>query len=324
MTSSTWCLPMVLVGLWQVAAPQPTFRSEIDLVRFGATVIDREGNFVPDLGPDDFELLERGTKQRIVHVLRGDGTAFVREADGQFVELPAGQASSDVPLHLGLLFDTSGSMSDDLAMSRSAAVRFLNALPEADDMTLVDFDTQVRVARFGQQDFARLVERIRNRKADGMTALYDALGVYLDGAGEQDGQKVLVLYTDGGDTTSALSFGKLLDLLRASDVTVYAVGFLRHAGASAHDLRLKLTQIAEAAGGVALFPSSLKEIDEKYEDVVEELRARYIVGYLPEDSAKDGRWRDVSIRVTRPGLKGVRVRSRRGYYAPFIESARQP
>lgn len=319
-----WWLATMFLGLYHGADAQTLFRSGIDLVRFGATVVDRQGNFVPDLGPEDFELLERGKKQRIVHVLRGDGTAFVRAENGQFVEVPAGQATSEVPLHLGLLFDTSGSMSDDLAVSRSAAVKFLNTLPEADDITLVDFDTQVRVARFGPRDFARLVERIRHRKADGMTALYDALGVYLDGAGEQDGQKVLVLYTDGGDTTSALSYAKLLELLKASDVTVYAVGFLRHAGAYANDLRLKLMQIAEAAGGVALFPSSLRELDEKYEDIVEELRARYIVGYVSEDTPRDGRWRDVSIRVTRPGLKGVRVRSRKGYYAPFIEAARQP
>lgn len=321
---ATWWFATMFLGLCPGAAAQTDFRSGIDLVRFGATVVDRQGNFVPDLGPDDFELLERGKRQRIVHVLRGDGTAFVRADTGQFVEVPAGLAASEVPLHLGLLFDTSGSMSEDLALSRSAAVKFLNTLPEAEDVTLVDFDTQVRVARFGQQDFARLIERIRQRKADGMTALYDALGVYLDGAGQQDGQKVLVLYTDGGDTTSALSYAKLLELLKASDVTVYAVGFLRHAGSSANDLRMKLMQITEAAGGVALFPSSLKELDEKYEDIVQELRARYIVGYLPEDTAHDGRWRDVSIRVTRPALKGVRVRSRKGYFAPFVQTVREP
>lgn len=321
MKGTLW-LVVLLLGLCEGVGGQAVFRSGIDLVRFGATVIDRQGNFVANLGPDDFELLERGKKQRIAHVLRGDGTAFVRGEDGRFVEVRGGQATSDVPLHLGLLFDTSGSMTEDLSMSRSAAVKFLNALPDADDITLVDFDTQVRVARYGQNDFPRLVERIRNRKADGLTALYDALGVYLDGAGDQDGQKVLVLYTDGGDTTSALSFSKLIELLKASDVTVYAVGFMRHAGSYANDLRLKLRQMTEAAGGVSLFPASLKELDAKYEDIVEELRARYIIGYLPEDTKNDGRWRDVAIRVSRPELKGVKVRARKGYYAPFIEEAR--
>ena len=92
-------------------------------------------------------------------------------------------------------------------------------------MTLVDFDTEVRVGRYGQDDFPRLVERIRNRLPTGQTALYDALGVYLDGAFAQDGRKVLVIYTDGEDTRSRMRFGETADLVRASDVTVYAIGF---------------------------------------------------------------------------------------------------
>ena len=96
-------------------------------------------------------------------------------------------------------------MEEDLAFARSAAIKFLNTLHDARDITLVDFDTEVRVARFGQSEFPRLVERIRTRKADGYTALYDALGVYLDGASSQDGRKILVLYTDGGDNASSIT-----------------------------------------------------------------------------------------------------------------------
>ena len=135
-------------------------------------------------------------------------------------------------MHLGLMLDTSGSMEADLKLARSAAIKFLNLLPEAEDITLVDFDTEVRVTRYPQRDFARLVERIRQRKPDGWTALYDALGDYLDGAGQQDGRKVLVMYTDGGDTRSALSFSETLTLLKASQVTVYAVGLVENTGSA--------------------------------------------------------------------------------------------
>ena len=78
-------------------------------------------------------------------------------------------------------------MGADIKLARSAAIKFLNTLNDAKDITLVDFDTEVRVAKFGQQDFPRLVERIRTRKPDGFTAMYDALGVYLDGAAGPDG-----------------------------------------------------------------------------------------------------------------------------------------
>ena len=93
--------------------------------------------------------------------------------------------------------------------------------------------------KFGQQDFARLVERIRSRKPEGFTAIYDALGVYLDGAAEVTGRKILVVFTDGGDTRSAIRFGDAMTLIRASDVMVYAIGFLQNqSSGSRSDQRL--------------------------------------------------------------------------------------
>jgi Ca-activated chloride channel family protein len=225
------------------------------------------------------------------------------------------QTESAPELHLGLLFDTSGSMEENISFSRSAAIKFLNSLLEAKDITLVSFDTEVRVVRYGQHDFARLVERIRRRQPDGRTALYDALGVYLDGASMEDGRRILVLYTDGGDTSSSMSFSEVQTLLRASDITMYAVGFLSHLSQSHRmDQRLKITQLAETTGGQAFFPSVLKELDETYDKVLAEIRAQYSIGYLSTNTRTDGTWRKVDIRVKRPGLK---VRSRQGYFAPY-------
>ena len=324
----------VLVAALLVAAStwlhgQP-FQAQVELVRFGVTVVDKKGNYVADLGPDDFEVLEKGRPQRLQYFIRGNGQDFFVRPEGidDFVQVDAasdadgGTVRAAVPLHLGLLFDTSGSMSDDLQLSRNAAVKFLNVFERAEDMTLVDFDTEVRVARYGQNDFPRMVERIRNRKADGFTALYDALGVYLDGASGQTGQKVLVVYTDGGDTRSAINFSELLNLLKASDVTLYAIGFLQHAGSAATDLRMKLQQIADVTGGVALFPSTMKELDAKYEDVVKELAARYTLGYASSDPSTDGAWRDVQIKLRRPDARGLKLRVRKGYFGPFKEPAR--
>src|SRR6185295_6843114 len=131
-------------------------------------------------------------------------------------------------LHLGVLIDVSGSMGEDMSFSKTASIKFLNRLIDAVDITVVDFDTEVRAARYSQNEFARVVERIRQKKADGFTALDDAIGLYLDGAGGQDGRKVMLLYTDGGDTRSALPLHELIDLLKASDVTVYTIGELEH------------------------------------------------------------------------------------------------
>ena len=138
-----------------------------------------------------------------------------------------------LPLHLGLTLDTSGSMERDIHDVRTAVVKFLNANRAAIDFTLVDFDTEIRVARYGADEIERLIERIRRRKPDGWTALFDAVGVYLNGVGPLDGQKIMLLYTDGGDTRSELTYSDLLDLLKSSDVTVYTIGYLENQGSSA-------------------------------------------------------------------------------------------
>ena len=160
-----------------------------------------------------------------------DGTyLYVADVGGDTLGIYDGSGASvgtvDVKRPVHLLLDTSGSMAEDIGLARTAAIRFIKALPEAHDITLVDFDTEVRVARYGLADLPRLIERIRTRRTDGWTALYDAIGIYLDGLHSIDGRKVLVIYTDGGDTRSAQTFTDILDMLKASDVTVYGIGFL--------------------------------------------------------------------------------------------------
>ena len=285
-----------------VEGQQATFRASIDLVHFGVTVTDRRGDFITDLTPEDFEIVENDRRQTITYFARGD------------------QSESAPPLHVGLLFDTSGSMGEDIKLARSAAVRFLNTLSDAVDMTLVDFDSEVRVAKYGQRDFPRMVERIRGRQPSGWTAMYDALGVYLDGAAENEGRTILVLYTDGGDTRSAIDFGDVMTLVRASDVTIHTVGFLEHQLRRAQMAqRLQLMEIAEATGGQAFLPSSMKDVEAAYDKVVAQIRSQYSLGFVSTDTARDGRWRKVEIRLTRGELKDARIQSRRGYFALYEE-----
>jgi VWFA-related protein len=291
------CLAMVVALATAAAAQSPVLKAQTDLVTFGVTVLDRRGELVTGLTSADFEIAEEGRPQTIRVFARGDST-------------DTGPAT-----HVGLLYDSSGSMGEDIELSRSAAVKFLNTLTEAADITLVDFDTEVRVARYGQADFPRLVERIRSRKPEGMTALYDALGVFLDGAAEYDGRKILVLYTDGGDTRSALGYSDAITLLRASDVTVYSVGFLQHQPSAVRgEQRMRLEQMAELTGGHAIFPLSMKEVEAAYGRIAAQIRAQYSLGYVSTNTAADGKWRKVDIKVRRPG---VRVRTRKGYFAPY-------
>ena len=281
------------------SAQQPVFRTGTDMVGFGVTVTDRRGNFITDLKPDDLEVVEEGAPQAIQVFARGDDVETAPE------------------LHLGLVFDTSGSMGDDITLARSAAVKFLNTLNDAKDMTLVDFDTEIRISKYEQASFPRLVERIRARKPDGLTALYDAIGVYLTGARDDDGRKILVMFTDGGDTRSTTSFSKLITMLRDSDVTVYAVGFLEHQSAMTRgEQRQRINQIVLETGGEAFFPSEMKQVEDAYAKILKQIRAQYTIGYVSTHTKPDGRWRKVEIKVRRPDIQGPKVQARKGYYAP--------
>jgi Ca-activated chloride channel family protein len=283
------------------AQQAPLFRTGVDLVNIGVTVTDRKGRLVTGLKADDFDVYEDGRRQAITYFATGE----------------AGQGQN-ADIHLGLLLDVSESMGDDIKFTRTAAIKFLNTLPDALDVTIVDFDTEVRAARYSQNEFARLVERIRLQKTSGMTALYDAIGLYLDGAGGQDGRKVMLLYTDGGDTQSSLRFNELLDLLKASDATVYAIGALDHQSGFGRDRgRAILQAIAATTGGQAFFPTSVKDLDQMYEKVVAEIRAQYTIGYVSTNDRTDGAWRKVEIKSTVKGGRDMVLRARKGYYAPY-------
>jgi Ca-activated chloride channel family protein len=283
-----------------VTGQQGRFRAEVDLVTIAVMVMDRQGNFISDLKPDDFALYEDGARQQVTHFLRGNSDA---EA---------------LNLRLGLLLDTSGSMQADIALARTAAIRFLRELPEAHDVTLVDFDTEVRVARYGLADLPRLIERIRTRRTAGWTAFYDALGIYLDGVQELDGRKILVVYTDGGDTRSAQTFSDVLEMLKASDVIVYGIGFLQHQPTSVrNEQKLRLQQLADVTGGQTFFPTSAKGLGQVFDQIVAQVRAQYSLGFISSNASHDGSWRKVEVRLTPTHLQALRLRARRGYYAPL-------
>jgi len=288
----------IVVGAAQREPHDPTlFHGSVDLVNVGVTVAGKKQRLVTNLTVNDFAVYEDGKSQPIFAFASG--------------------AQPGPPLHVGVLLDVSASQELDLGFTRNAVIKFLTSMPEAVDMTFIDFASQVRGGRYGQSDFPRLVNRVRSLTAGGDTALYDAIGVYLDGASEQDGRKVMVLYTDGGDTQSSLGLGSLMKLLKASDVTVYAIGALEKQSQRSQLIqRALLAQIAEATGGTAFFPSSVKDLDRIYEQVLGEVRAQYTIGYVSSNDTSDGAWRKVDVKITRADARDLRIRARKGYYAP--------
>jgi len=291
-------LAVTLLSLCSLSAwAQFSYKTGIDVAGFTVTVVDRAGEPVQNLRADDFEVREDGTLQSVTY-------------------FSTSSAEDAVPLHIGLLFDISESMEKDLAFSRNAAIKFLNTFPKAVDFTLVEFSDDVRAARFSQDEFPRLVERIRNGKAKGRTSLYDAATVYLGSAFDQTGRKVLVIYTDGDDTSSSRTWEETLRTLRASDVTVYPIGFFAGRGSPRMMLQSRLMDIARLTGGRALFPASMKELEPMYSSIAKEIHGQYLLGYVPTNTARDGKWRKVEIKLKNPPSSRIQIRTREGYFAP--------
>ncbi len=284
-----------------LAAPlagRQAFRSAVDVVRVPVIVLSKAGDPVRGLKADDFEILENGRPQTLV--------AFAE-----------GRPGPDVPLHLGLMLDRSESMELDLKATSDAAVRFVDAVDEAVDVTLVEFETTVQVSRFSPANYPQLFARLRNPTLGRFTALYDALGRYVETTHDRTGQHILVIYTDGGDSARGMTAGQAQRLLRAGDVMVYVLGYVDNLPSSER-LRQQslLTQLARETGGEAYFPSSTRDVTAVYARIRAEIDGRYTLGYLSTDPARDGRFRKIDVHVRAPLGPGAHVRTRSGYLAP--------
>jgi VWFA-related protein len=277
---------------------QQVFRAGTDVVHLPVIVTGRNNQIVRGLKAEDFEVKEGNQVQKI---------SFFSE----------GAPGESLPLHLGLLLDASQSMERDMKDAADAAVRFVNALEETQDVTLVDFDTSVNVGRFEPDSYPRLFERIRARKPGGGTALYDAVAVYVEGALNRTGQHVLVIYSDGGEARSRTGFNDLQKLLRTANVLIYAVGYLQNQMSSARlSQQMTLSRIVDETGGATFLPTSPRELHEMYAKILDELMSRYTIGYVPSNRTPDGKFREVEVRLVRPDLRSAKVRTRSGYMAP--------
>jgi Ca-activated chloride channel family protein len=285
---------MAVATLVTPLAGRQVFRGTVEVVRLPVVVFARDGAPVRGLTADDFEVFEGGRRQPV---------AF-------FAEGPPGP---DVPLHLGIMLDRSESMELDLKAASAAAIRFIDALDEARDVTLVEFEKAIQVSRFSPANYPQLFSRIRDGKLGPLTALNDAIGRYVETTHGRDGQHVLVLYTDGGDSANGLTAADVQTLLRMGDVMVYVMGYVENLPAGER-LRMQgtLTRMAEETGGEAFFPSSVKDVSAAYARIRAEIDARYTLGYVPSETVRDGRFRRVEVRLRHPE-PGIRVRTRSGY-----------
>jgi Ca-activated chloride channel family protein len=292
----------------------PVFASEVEEVHVAVSARDARGQVVTDLDAADFEVAEDGRPQKV--------QLFARGIDGLTVGDDPAAAREALTLDLGLLLDTSESMLEELKLSQEAAVRFLEAIPRARELYTIFFDEDIRLSRYDSENQQGLFERIHKQKGGGHTALYDAIAVYLSRVQDGTGRKVLVLFTDGEDTQSALAYPDLLDLVRSSRVTIYSIAFGATPGGRARSIRPRaiLQQLASMTGGQVFTPANSRDLRAIYDRILEDLAAQFVIGYVSDNPARDGKFRKLKVTVKKPGIS---VRHRSGYTVAKPESRKQ-
>ncbi len=231
---------------------------------------------------------------------------------------PAAQPGEEeaLALNLGMLLDTSESMREQIKLSQESAIRFLESIPRARDLLLIFFDQDIRMSRYSSENQQGLFERILENKGKGNTALYDAISVYISRVSAASGRKVLLVFTDGEDSTSAIGLMDVINLVRSSGVTIYPISFAGGAFGIGNNRFLSakafLSQLADSSGGSVFSPTASKELSSVYSKILDELQSQYVLGFVSDKAEPDRRYR--KLRVEAKG-KELKVRHRAGYYA---------
>jgi Ca-activated chloride channel family protein len=287
-------LPAGLAAQQPSPSPPPPIRLEVDVdvVSVTAVVQDKAGRFVSGLGPRDIEVLEDGVRQDV---------SFFQEAKG----------AEHIPLSLALVLDCSGSMKPQMHFLQEAAVSLLHKLDEGDRALIISFNESVKGSSEFTADMDRMEQSVAGLQAWGGTSLYDAVHYGLNRVRDQPGRKVVVVFSDGADTTSSMKDAEVIDYARAVEATVYTVGIKGESGLFGRGPRGFLRRLSRETGGTYYFPDKVSELVRTFNEIATELQHHYLLAYTPR-RAPDGSWRAIEVRVKRADTD---LRVRKGYFA---------
>ncbi len=286
----------------QVVKPQRErpIQVDVNLVLVSVTVTDPMNRLVTGLEKEHFQIFEDKEEQKVSHF-----------------------SSEDQPISLGVVFDTSGSMSNKIDKSRMAALQFFKTANPEDEFSLVDFNDQPRVI----SEFTNSIEEIQNKltmtQAKGRTALLDAIYLALNQMRQARNQKKsLLVISDGGDNHSRYTENEIKNVVKEADVQIYAIGIYEPIGSRGRTPEelagpSLLTELAETTGGRQFPVENLNDLPDVAGKIGIELRNQYVLGYAPKNPTRDGRWRKIKVKLNPPrGLPPLHVYAKAGYYAP--------
>jgi VWFA-related protein len=297
----------------QQTPPSTTLKVTTEVVNVLAIVKDKHGRLIPDLNKDDFEITEDNVPQKI--------TYFSRE--------------TNTPLTMAMLIDTSPSQIHMLPFEQEEAKQFLRTILRPKDLVaLLHFDLDVGMLQDLTNDRSRLDGAIDRTQINGGgmgplpgtfpgqnvggTHLYDAIDLAANRVlRDQIGRKVMILLTDGQDEGSAETLNSSLEAAQKADVMIYSLAAIDRSFYGGQMMGFNgdsvLQKLSEQTGGAMVRASREKDLAVAFQEIARELRTQYLLGYTPTNSAHDGTYRHIRVKVRD---KHDKVQARRGYYAP--------
>ncbi len=288
---------LALVGILTAAcAQEPVYKVDVRLVRILATVKNTAGELVGELSKEDFLVRDEGVPQEVA--------VFERR--------------TEQPLSVALLIDTSLSTAIELRYEIESVQKFFKAFfgegnPQ-DSVALYSFNYEVTRHTGYTRRLDLLNGALKRLKPEGGTSLYDAVYLAAQDLEARQGRRVIVLVTDGGDTTSAKNFHDALRAAHLADAVLYPILVMPIKSDAGRNIRGEnaLTSLALGTGGRVFAPSVGPTLDQAFSEILRELRTQYLLGFYPRNvpRVKDGFHR-LEVRLRRPGLQ---VSARSGYY----------
>jgi len=290
---------VLTAALTSTPSTQKTFKAAVDIVSLNVTAMDPANHYVIDLDEKNFSVFEDGVKQ--------DLSFFTRKQQS---------------IAMSLLLDSSASMEDKLPTLQTAATNFVHRLKPSDLAQVIDFDSRVEIRQAFTAKQNELESAIQRTTAGGSTSLYNAIYISLKelakirAQGEEDVRRqALVLFSDGEDTSSLISFDEVLELAKRSETAIFTIA-LRGTDTQSkgfHEAEFVMRQLAQETGGRAFFPAKIDDLNGVYSEIADELASQYTLGYSSRNSKRDGAWRRIVVQIDKPN---VTPRTKRGYYAP--------
>jgi Ca-activated chloride channel family protein len=278
---------------------RPTYRRQVNEVSVVFTVMDKHNRYVKDLKEGDFKIVD---DQKPIERM----SSFRRE--------------SDLPLQVGLLIDASGSIRERFKFEQESAIEFLNQTirPKFDKAFVLGFDSSLELTQDFTDSTERLSKGIRSLRPGNATRLYDALYYacrekLLQSAQSDSVRRAIILVSDGDDNESHVTREEAIEMALRADVIIYTIS-TNYSGSGNTDKYDKiLERIADATGGRTFRPFQPQDVANAFAQIQDDLRSQYALSYRPADFTHDGRYRTIEIMADH---KGMKVRSRHGYYAP--------